>query len=1293
MQDCLTFEQYSAFDCNRNMVITAGPGAGKTRVLTERFCHIILTRDDVSIGEILALTFTEKAAEEMKARIYMKLSHIVHELRQRDGSESTLLKRLKQNLDDFSKNRISTIHSFCAHLLREYPVEAKIDPGFVIVQGLTQREMMIKAVKSAISSVYKEDKSELTRLVRTFGNRGLLLEAVRGVIEHPMTFKRILAARDHLLSKENWKDQVFKEYCRHIKDYLLIPYHDGLKGIKDGKGQYEQVLGLLTEWYQKKDSYRDDFGIPSLFGQLRKLAQERPSKSSRLVVKLGTREISYLDMVDTYYPDLFAVFNPDTIFEKELSILLELARASLDSYQAGKRRINALDFADLEARTLEFLTTLFFSENRAFIERIQERFKYIMVDEFQDTNRNQWEILSLLVSDRDQRGNPVLREDKLFVVGDKRQAIYRFRGADVTVFDNVTEEIRRSNSTNTKPIFWHNQHILKEMVSVDQDLEKELYEHATLCKDMSQGERERIQRGDIHLTLNFRSNMELIQFLNTTFGYIFSNKGAGALEEYESEYVPIRKADCSDSDEERGSAVFYLIPDQKGSAPRDEGHSKAEREASLLADVIGRILGREGREAPEYRRYRSIREKIEKGEPAIGVLFFAYTHIKTFETILREAGIPFVVNKGKGFFRCEEIMETVQLLAYLSDARQRISLVAALRGLIFALTDPEIFDLFTAPVPIDEGFLNSPHEYLRRIGMQLHAWRRLAGHVPLPELIRSIIRDRGLMAALSNHPKRIQRMANMEKFIGIARQFELEGNGSLGDFVSYCLRMADEEDDEGEALVELTQGVSIHLMTIHAAKGLEFPMVIIPELDRSLPKAGKPGKPVRLYPAHDSRTGAWNDQEGILPIFDVEFPLVDFRKVVNPLSFILKRRDTLEAVAENRRVFYVGCTRAMHHLILTGHRAVGKGNNNRVRLSPLDYKEGATILDLLDDIWELSSRFQEDMVGEYPQGDESPFVVWSDPIQRRFAGVSSSKTKLSVDSFAKLGDEIRELDLSHTLAIPPYHQLSPTSLAVFKRCPLRFYYRYWLNIPEDPFFLVGNDYIEHLLEDKSEGGTFEARIIGLMVHAYLEKHVFGSDFDQDLLESVFSRFLGQEKETMLLKSQIIERLKTRVKEMILNAITDITLLELLTGVSQYSEVPFVLNRKQGYAFRGRIDRLFQDKGTGEWAIIDWKTGSLQDKNPATFAREHYFDLQLACYGFVIEQLKYARIKGRYLYFLSLGKLVEIDYSGDPGKEIDDFIGFIETHKADFEEIGNRVKQTKREEGECSQCSYFQMEVC
>jgi ATP-dependent exoDNAse (exonuclease V) beta subunit len=214
-----------------------------------------------------------------------------------------------------------------------------------------------------------------------------------------------------------------------------------------------------------------------------------------------------------------------------------------------------------------------------------------------------------------------------------------------------------------------------------------------------------------------------------------------------------------------------------------------------------------------------------------------------------------------------------------------------------------------------------------------------------------------------------------------------------------------------------------------------------------------------------------------------------------------------------------------------------------------------------------------------------------------------------------------------------------------------------------------------------------------VAHAYLEKHVFGSDLDHKLLESVFSGLLGQQKETVLLASPVLERMKTRVNELLLQAITDRSLLELLEGVRQYSEIPFVLNRKQGYTFRGRIDKLFQDRGTDEWALLDWKTGSIEQRDPIAFAEEHYFDLQLACYRFVVQELKYGRVGRMYLYFVSPGKLVEIEYEGNPGREIDEIIGFLERYKADEDEIGTSVKQAKRKAGECVQCRYFQMRVC
>ena len=1292
MRDYLTFEQCCALDCERNMVVTAGPGAGKTRVLTERFCHLMLTDDELDIGEIVALTFTEKAAGEMKARIYMELSRMLHELQRKEGSNSSTVRRLKGNLDGFSSNRIGTIHSFCAYLLKQYPVEAGIDLGFTIIQGLTQQEMILAAIQSAISWLARENSDDLTELIRIFGNRWYLLEGVKHVIEHPVTFRRVLETRDHLFGKADWKDQVFTEYCASISDGLLIPYYHGLRQMNHGRGQLEEVLRLLNEWYLRKDSYSQKFGVPSLFADLRRLARERPARASRLVVKRAGKEISYLDLLDSYYPDLFAIYNPDYIYEKGLDIFLRLARSSLEAYQQEKGRANALDFADLEARTLEFLTNLYFSENQSLITRVQGRFKYIMVDEFQDTNRTQWEIIRLLVTDKDRKGGPLLRNDKLFVVGDKRQAIYRFRGADVTVFDAVTKEILQSNAMNRKRLFFFNEQVMGKFLKRDQELGGTLREQAAIYDGLPAEDREKIQRGDLYLSCNFRSDPELIEFFNGTFRHIFSNKGTTDVKEYECEYLPLREAAPVNNGRERGSVTFYLIPTSKGKPPHTERYSRAEREASLIADIIARIMGKKGKAVAEYHLYPSIREKIEGGALAIGVLFFAYTHIKTFETLFREEGLPFMVNRGRGFYRSEEVMEVVQLLQYLADKEQRISLLAALRGSIFGVTDSDIFDFFIDKGSFPEGFLNSPLEYIRVIGNQLKKWRVLSSHLSIPELIRMILHDRGSMAILSAHPNRVQRIANMEKLIEIGRKFEVEGSGSLPDFVSYCLRMAEEEDDEGEALVEIPQGIPIHLMTIHAAKGLEFPMVIIPELDRPLPREPKLGKPVRLYPADHSGKDPWNDHEGLLPLLRVEYPLVDFRKVFGPLSFMLKRRDALEDVAENRRVFFVGCTRAMYHLILTGYMPVEKRRDSEEPFTSYDYREGAPILDLMDDIWKIRNRYQEDTVGRYPKEKEYPLVVWESPTPQQFTGVGSPGMSIHAADFRLLDEKVRKVDFTTPLTLPAYHQLSPTSLALYKSCPIKFYYKYWLAIPEDPVLSIGEDIAEEPWGDTGEDETVAPRIIGTIVHAYLERHIFGSDLDRGLLDTLFSTFFGQKREVMLLERTILERIKARVTEMVLTTTADEALSRLLAGVMQYSELPFVFNNKT-YTLQGRIDKLFKVTGDEGWAILDWKTGDPKDIDPARFAREHYFDLQLACYRVVVERLKNTIVQAMYLYFTSPGRLVKIDYRGDPGEVINNLMEFTEEYKAHPDQVGKRIRRTMEREGMCSACSYCNLGVC
>ena len=202
----LTIQQLCALDYNRNMVVTAGPGAGKTRILSYRFCFILLTDDIVSLPQILTLTFTEKAAEEMKGRIYDMLIRLDRKLEEK--GDTKIRNRIKSARDQFDKNRISTIHSFCANLLKEYPVESGIDPQFKIIQGFRQKVLLDKAIEEAVAMIWKERKNELIPLLRSFGGKNVLFKAIRNLTEKSSISERVVETSNRLFNIKNWTQQV-----------------------------------------------------------------------------------------------------------------------------------------------------------------------------------------------------------------------------------------------------------------------------------------------------------------------------------------------------------------------------------------------------------------------------------------------------------------------------------------------------------------------------------------------------------------------------------------------------------------------------------------------------------------------------------------------------------------------------------------------------------------------------------------------------------------------------------------------------------------------------------------------------------------------------------------------------------------------------------------------------------------------------------------------------------------------------------------------------------------------------
>jgi len=1287
MFNSLTLQQFCALDCNRNMVVTSGPGAGKTRILSNRFCFILLIDDTVSIPQILTLTFTEKAAEEMKRRIYEMLTRLERDLGK--VGDDLIIKRIKEARERFHKNRISTIHSFCADLLREHPVESGIDPGYAILQGARQRNIMEESIESAISSVWKRNKELLMPLFQAFGGRNNLIRAVRNVIDHPLTFERVMTTKARLFQTKGWVSQVFRDYCGYIKDTSIIPYLEGLRDLGNGKVELEELLSLLDDWQSIAEKDQGTFGMPDLFRNLRRISDERRSFRPVPTVRHGIRKISYVDLVEKFYPDVFYPQSPDSVFEKELNLFLDVAKDCMEQYQREKEKINALDFADLESKSYYFLTYLYEKGDRGLLGRIQKRYRYIMVDEFQDTNRVQWDIIRMLCSFRDQGGKEIFQPGKLFVVGDKRQAIYRFRGGDVTVFESVTDKIRESNPEKPVRMFWQDGDMHDRITRIYKKYPEIVKRYAEGFRSLPDLEQEDILRGSIYLPHNFRSDPRPVDFFNRVFKEIFGNKGAEKLERYETapKMISIPEGERVTRGN-KGSVTIYLA------RASFEKKDQIETEAAVIVDVIERILGKHGKENHEYNAYPDIREKIEKRQSAVGILFFTFLHLKAFESIFREAGLPFIVHRGKGFFRCEEVMEMLQLLNYLVDESQKISLLSVLRSPIFGLTDPEIFDLFYGRTVTPDQFQASANTYIREAGSQIEAWRFLSGRLTIAELIRTIITDRFLTAIYSVHPNGLQRMANIEKLIEIARRFQSEGNGPLPEFVKYCLQMADDEEEEGEALITSGEESPIFLMTIHAAKGLEFPMVIIPELNRGFPTSPKVGRPVRLYSCKDSKPVHWNYLEGEIPIWQVEVPELDYSRKFSPLGYLLMRRNSLEDIAENRRVFYVGCTRARNHLLLVSNIKKGLMENEKRTLTSEDYRERATILDLLEDIYGFSMNFPPEQSKVYRGRGDQPSIIWTEPGSRMFKGINYRREGSASYDLGVYDERIKQLDLTGPIQSPPYLQLSSKSFHIFKKCPVKFYFSVVLGVKwkgkdlfgsmDDEPFIEGTDSREG---DEEEYASESALFLGKLIHEYLEKHYFGDPLGEELLQGIWERLIDPERGRYDLGKNTLLKLREKVFRQLKNTVYDKRLIKILGGKSCYSEVPFLFNASRGIEFRGVIDRLSKDMDKGDWTIIDWKSNDMEGKEPEDVAEENGYHLQLACYKWAVERITNEKVGRLYIYFTDKGYLLESRSQGDPKDVFDEMLGKIIEYEEKSEYWNRDLKRIKKGMKECRFCEY------
>ena len=839
---------------HRNVVVVAGAGTGKTTLLVNRLVYLLMKEPaPVPITQVVALTFTNKAATEMKVRLRERLAALAspeadsmrlsdggavsrHDLRERYGlSGDEIAARAHAALQELEKAQIGTLHSFAAHLLRLHPIESGVDPDFKeddglrfdeqftatwdcwVAQELRREGQHHRLWRSILSFTTLEAVRTLARcLCSEFIDLGMLQQQVASTALSPAVSNWILQMRDRaeqlLTTYDRPKRRKVEQMLAATVSVMRLVAEKGLPALQDlstaEREWLDKDLGNAVGGWEKSDF-----------------------KEAAALIKSAQQ----LLMVDhAFLNDL-------------LTLLIPLVRNIRETFA----RQGWLSFDGLLARA----RTLLF-EHPSVRERIKGDYRAVLVDEFQDTDPVQYEII-LAVSER--QGSQavhwhemVLEPGKLFIVGDPKQSIYAFRRADIEAFDRVMEKITSDGGI--------------------------------------------VQT----LTTNFRSDAAVLEPVNDIFDRLFERQPLVQPANVRLDVRPQRRPASIDP----GVRLMVTTPDGEDATVDAAGATRAESE------VLARWLKDEILSRPS----------VKPGHVAL--LFRKLTQAEAYLDALRRHDIPYVIEGEKHFYRRQEVIDLVNVLRVLDHPHDEIALAGLLRSPLGGLTDRELYELKEA------GYFN----YLQAAGLEgwpharAAAARRLYEHLawlhraiavlPLTEAIELIFDRLPVLdvAAASLHGE--QAVANLMKVKQTAASLADRPHMTLSGFVELMIARLEEQPDESESPLAEESLEAVHVLTIHKAKGLEFPIVVLPGLHQG--SGRERGAPQVSYDWSSGTYGLSLDRHRSLG------------------ALLVQHKLRLREEAERRRVLYVGMTRAKELLLLSGGRTTRS--------------VGETVFDLLQNI-------------------------------------------------------------------------------------------------------------------------------------------------------------------------------------------------------------------------------------------------------------------------------------------------------------------------------------------------------
>ncbi|NTX61753.1 UvrD-helicase domain-containing protein [Myxococcus sp. CA051A] len=893
----------------RNLALMAGAGAGKTYSLVTMTLHLLAGAREAGAAirpaRLCMLTFTDKAAAEMRSRVRQRLDGLAQgdarldqevELREsleRLGRPFPLPDAWRQMREELGSATVGTFHSLCGQLLRRAPPAVGIDPSFEVLDELEASSLVQDVAERVVLESLEGGDAQVRELCQELGFSGsgfsdglvAALVSVYGKLREEGLKAASAAVGDVAEAREDL-DEALTQSLRLCGEARAL----------DAKGEWSRLVGALekalngmtAENFHQGDRYpwlRASFAADG-----RNFA--RLSKGAAAPVReLYWRTFGKSDGSVRRLEDSWAAWRTAP-FEATFRELLGRVETRHD---AEFSRRNVFDFTSLLVKARDLLR-----DYPEFRRQVQERVGSLLVDEFQDTNRLQLELV-LLLSERREEGPRELAPDVdlatalplepafLCAVGDRKQSIYEFRGADVSVFTVLAKKIEDEGGT----------------------------------------------RG--FLQHNRRSVPGLLSFFNHAFAGVLVAADSQAPRPFEVIYVP---------EEDDLSPVRASLSE---TAAVERLHLEEQETAGDLrwldADCVARrlrIMLAPGA-APTVAR-----EDGEGARPARGgdvaMLFRTFTHLEVYRQALIRHGVPHRVLRGRGFYGAQEVLDLASLLALLADSEDALAFAAVLRSPLVGLSDASLFQLAgEQPLSLASPRLSDPtvleslpeRERVRLVDFlaALPALRQERDRLGVRELLLAALDMTGYREALAGSPYAEQASANVEKLLSLASRRDERGTGGCVAFARELRMLAESDPTEAQAdLLDAGDPRAVQLLTIHRAKGLEWPVVVVPGMGgRRRSTSGR----AHFERSHGIALRPWvpDSLEG--------YTSNRFEAVRQELK---ARED-----AEYRRLLYVALTRARDLLVLSGGEEPRAGKDSWWHL--IDARlEDVTTREFVDDV-------------------------------------------------------------------------------------------------------------------------------------------------------------------------------------------------------------------------------------------------------------------------------------------------------------------------------------------------------